>query len=353
MAGSFPLSWLDGSGPDSGIVVSSRVRLARNVAGIRFCGRNGPDERDTVARLVEEAAGGLPQFRNSEWFQLDRLDPVTRKGLAESQQIPNALAVPVATSNAAAGAVLGVGDGVSILVNEEDHLRIQSLRSGMDMEAAWRAAVLADVGLGRRICFAFHPRFGYLTSCPTNVGTGLRASVLLHLPGLVRAGEFARMIAGIERIGLVCRGAEGEGSEARGGLFQISNQVTLGRDEGDLVALLDRVVREFVGHELAARERLRERKWVTLADELWRAWGTLRHARVLGEAELIVLVGEVRLGVGMGILPSVPVATLNRLLVLGREAHLAGAIGTSLGDEMLTVHRATLTRRLLEQELGQ
>ena len=206
-----------------------------------------------------------------------------------------------------------------------------------------------DHELGVRVSFAFHPEFGYLTACPTNVGTGLRASVLIHLPALVLTKEISKVLQGLAQVGLTYRGLFGEGSDALGHLFQLSNQTTLGKSEPELLDHLGRMVRQVMEYEERARGVLRRDAAAALEDRVWRAWAVLRHARTLSFEETVNLLSGVRLGVGLQILPDVPLYTLNRLLVLAQTAHVAQAAGVSLDDEALPEHRAGFVRRMFEE----
>jgi protein arginine kinase len=235
------------------------------------------------------------------------------------------------------------------MLNEEDHLRLQGLRSGFDLDATYAVIDRIDAELGRRISFAFHPQFGYLTACPTNVGTGLRASVLIHLPALEWTQEITKVLQGLAQVGLTYRGLFGEGSAAIGSLFQLSNQVTLGKSEPELLEHLARMVRQVLEYEERARDALRRDAGPALDDRVWRAWGTLRHARALQFDELATLLSAVRLGVGMRLLPSLAPRLLNRLLVQGQDAHLARHAEVGWEDVSLPQHRATLVRSMFEE----
>jgi protein arginine kinase len=344
------LPWLDATGPDSGLVLSTRIRLARNLAAVPFWGRNTPTDREMVLNAVREAAESAPDLSDTTLLRLDALPRTSRLWLHEHQLVSRDLAGVDATGSVRSGAALLVGDTASVMLNEEDHLRLQAFRSGFALDAAYANADRFDEALGLRVSFAFHPEFGYLTSCPTNVGTGLRASVLIHLPGLVLTKEIAKVLQGLAQVGLTYRGLYGEGSEVLGNLFQLSNQTTLGKSEGELLDHLGQLVRQVIDYEERAREVLRRDAPHALEDKVWRAYGLLRHARALSFDEALNLLSGVRLGVSMGLLPAVPLRTLNRLLVTAQAAHVARDAGVELDDEMLSIHRATLLRRLLGDE---
>ncbi|MEO5799273.1 MAG: ATP--guanido phosphotransferase [Gemmatimonadales bacterium] len=344
------LPWLAASGPWADLVVSTRVRLARNLVGVGFRGRNSEADREGVLEQVQAAAADAPSLAGATLHRLDPLPLEGRQWLQERQLVSRELAGLDPGGRATGGGAVLVAGAVAVMLNEEDHLRMQGLRSGFALDEALADAERADGELGARLSFAFHPEFGYLTACPTNVGTGLRASVLIHLPGLVLTREIAKVLQGLAQVGLTYRGLYGEGSAVLGNLFQLSNQTTLGKSESELLDHLGRLVRQVMECEIQARDVLRRDAAAVLDDQVWRAWGVLSHARAVTFDELVELLSGVRLGVSLGILPPLPLGTMNRLLVLAQSAHLARAAGTSLEDEALAVHRATLVRRLLADE---
>lgn len=344
------LPWLLPAEAGNGLVLSTRIRLARNFVGQRFPGRNSATDRERILRQVEAAAAECKGLAEGTWHLVDQLPRQTRCWLHERQVVSRELVGLRAGAEVASGAAVVVAGSAAVMVNEEDHLRIQSLQPGFALDRAWEVAGEVDEALGSRLSFAFHAEFGYLTSCPTNVGTGLRASVLIHLPALVLTKEIGRVLHGLAQVGLTHRGLYGEGSEVLGNLFQLSNQTTLGKSEAELLDHLGRLVGEVMGHELRARQVLARDAASLVEDRVWRAWGLLHHARVLSTEETLNLMSGVRLGVGMGILPGPSVGMLNRLLVLAQDAHVARAAGTGLEDEALPMHRATVVRRWLEED---
>ncbi|MFI5239668.1 MAG: ATP--guanido phosphotransferase, partial [Gemmatimonadales bacterium] len=259
------------------------------------------------------------------------------------------LAALDAHSQPRSGAAVHVGRDFAIMVNEEDHLRIQALRSGLDLERAFADARDIDIELGQRVPFAYHREFGFLTACPTNVGTGLRASVLVHLPALVLTKEIGRVLVGLQQVGLTYRGLYGEGSEVIGNLFQISNQTTLGKSEQDLLDYLQDIVRHVIEKELEARKVLVRDAEYILEDKLWRAYGTLRYARSLSFEEAMNLLSGVRLAAGLKLIEGLSVYILNELLVFTQSAHLAQREGRVLTEDEASVVRATFVRETLER----
>jgi protein arginine kinase len=239
-----------------------------------------------------------------------------------------------------------------VMLNEEDHLRIQGLHSGFALDETYAEVDRLDAELGQRLAFAFHPEFGYLTSCPTNVGTGLRASVLIHLPGLVLTKEINKVLHGLAQVGLTHRGLYGEGSEVVGQFFQLSNQTTLGSSERELLDHLGKMVRQVMDYEEQARQVLLRDAATVIEDKVWRAYGLLRYARSLSFEEAMNLLSPVRLGVGVGLIPDAAMYTLNKLLIYTQPAHLAVAEGIAPDDADLPFRRARFVRKVLESEVG-
>jgi protein arginine kinase len=346
------LRWLDASGKHSNIVLSTRIRLARNVEGYAFTGRARDGERLRVLSQVREALGSIPMLGHHASFRLDELAPTDRGLLHERHLVSKELAGLDVQHPVRTGAAVFLSDGVGVMVNEEDHLRLQVLQSGFSLQEAFARADRLDRDLGERVPYAFHPEFGFLTACPTNVGTGLRASVLIHLPGLVLTKEIGRVLAGLQQMGLTYRGLYGEGSEVVGNFFQISNQTTLGRSEEELLDLLVRVVGKVVESEEAARRVLLRDAGYIIEDKLWRAYGTLRYARSLSFDEAMNLLSGVRLAVGLKLMDGLSVYTLNKLLIFAQAAHLSAVEGRPLTEGETNLARARYVRTALEQEAG-
>jgi protein arginine kinase len=346
------MSWLEASGPGSHLVVSTRVRLARNLRPHRFATRTDAAERERILAEVLTAAAGTRGLGRAVRFRLDALELPDRQLLHERHLVSRELAAIEPGAKVRPGSALLVQDQASVMINEEDHLRLQALRSGFALEATWDLVATLDSELGQRLAFAFHPEFGYLTSCPTNVGTGLRASALVHLPGLVLTKEINKILQALTQVGLTFRGLYGEGSEVVGNLFQLSNQTTLGKSETELLDHLGKLVRQVMEHEERARQILLRDATTILEDKVWRAYGLLRYARALSFDETLNLLSGVRLGVGLGLLPNVGMYALNKLLVFTQPAHLTAAQGRALSEEEFPVRRAAYVRQILEEEVG-
>jgi protein arginine kinase len=342
--------WLDASGPNADIVISTRLRLARNVVGYAFTGRARDGERLRMLAQVKDALTQVPILDGSVLLRLDECGQLDRQLLHERHLVSKELAGLDAQHPLRTGAAVFLGEQVGVLVNEEDHLRLQAMRSGFDVPAAFAVASRMDQELGARVPFAFHKEFGFLTACPTNVGTGLRASVLIHLPGLVLTKEIGKVLAGLQQMGLTYRGLYGEGSEVVGNFFQLSNQTTLGRSEEELQDLLVRVVRHVIEREEEARRVLVRDAGYIIEDKLWRAYGTLRYARSLSFDEAMNFLSGVRLGVGLKLIPGLSVYTLNKLLIFAQSAHLSHAEGRTLTDSESNLARAKYVRQMLATE---
>jgi len=346
------VSWLDASGEHSDVVLSTRIRLARNVDGFAFTGRARDGERLRVLAQVRDAVREVPSLQRGVLVRVDELPSSDRLLLHERHLVSKELAGLDAQHPVRSGAALFLGDDVGVMINEEDHLRLQSLRSGFALRTAWAAVQQLDRELGSRVAFAFHPEFGFLTACPTNVGTGMRASVLIHLPGLVLTKEMSKVLASLQQMGLTYRGLYGEGSEVVGNFFQISNQTTLGKSEDELLGQLQDVVKKVIASEEEARRLLLRDAGYIIEDKVWRAYGTLRYARSLTFDEAMNYLSGVRLAVSLKLITGLSVYTLNKLLIFSQLAHLAHAEGRALTESEASQARARYVRETLAKEAG-
>src|SRR6059036_2523028 len=344
------MGWLHASGPNAHIVLSTRVRLARNLAGYPFSQRASDTDRAAILTRVQEAAATTERFQHATTYRLDELDRGDRQLLHERHLVSKELAGLDRDTRPRPGAAVVLESLIGVMVNEEDHLRLQAMVSGFALEDAYASLESVDSEFGRLLPFAFHGEFGYLTSCPTNAGTGLRASVLIHLPGLVLTKEIGKVLQGLTQVGLTFRGLYGEGSEVVGNFFQLSNQTTLGKSEEELLDHLGKIVRQVIEYETQAREMLLQKASDEVGDKTWRAYGLLKYARSLTFEETMNLLSGVRLGVGLNLIPGLSVYTLNKLLIFTQPAHLAALEGRPGGDPELPTVRATYVRRVLETE---
>ncbi len=347
----YGLGWLDASGPSSDIVLSTRVRLARNLQGHAFGPRSRVNDREAVLGRVRSVMGNAAFLSGATLWELADVVPRTQRILLERRLVSeDLLGGKGGTPPRGAAVLLSGTDPMSVMVNEEDHLRLQSLLSGLRLQEAWDLVDRLDEELGAELPLAYHHEFGFLTSCPTNVGTGLRASVLMHLPGLVLTKEIGQVLKGLNQVGLTFRGLYGEGSEVVGNFFQVSNQTTLGKTEEDLVDHLDRIVRQVIQYEEQARQVLMKEAASVTEDKIWRAYGLLRHARALPFEELVNLLSGVRLGSGLKLLPDLRVYTLNKIMIYSQAAHLEQAAGRDLPPPECDTHRASYVRQILAKE---
>lgn len=338
--------WMDGTGPDADIVLSSRVRLARNLEGVPFPHLLDAEQAMEVLQAAQRAAGELNKMGllgPVAYVPLAEVTPVERQVLVEKHLISPAQAKDVQHK----AVILSQDEGVSIMINEEDHLRIQCLLPGQQLQDAWTLASRLDDALEQVMSFAFSDLRGYLTACPTNVGTGLRASVMMHLPALVLTNQAARALNSVGQLGLAVRGLYGEGTEAIGNIFQISNQITLGRTEEEIIDHLAAVVAKIIGHERQAREALGREARDQVEDKVSRALGVLSSARIMTSDEAMRLLSDVRLGINLGILTKVPLQVMNQLLVMSRPAYLQHIAGRDLSPFERDLQRAALIRSKL------
>ncbi len=344
------LQWLEASGDYADIVLSTRVRIARNLQGHAFGPRARVNDREAVLKRFRGSIGKLEALRDGTLLQMPDVAARLRRILYERRLVTRDLLGEDGEDPANGTAVhFSRRAPLSVLVNEEDHLRVQSLVSGLRIREAWHLVDQLDEELGRDLPFAYHHDFGFLTSCPTNVGSGLRASVFMHLPGLVLTDEMKPALRALGELGLTVRGLYGEGSEVVGQFFQVSNQTTLGRSEEDLIDHLDSVVRKIIQDELKARQLLRGAGGVT-EDRIWRAYGILRYARSLTFDEMMNYLSSVRLGMSLKLLPKLRVYSLNKMMVFTQPAHLEQAAGRELSTEESDAHRASYVRRVLANE---
>ncbi|MEX2527377.1 MAG: protein arginine kinase [Gemmatimonadota bacterium] len=344
------LAWLDGSGEHADIVLSTRVRLARNLQGHAFGPRARVNDREAVFRETQGVLPRIQLLEDAVMQPLGELSPRTRKLLLERRLVSGELVGNGDGPGRGTAVVVSPSHPLNVMVNEEDHLRLQALLSGLRLQEAWGLVDRLDEELGQELPFAYHHEFGFLTSCPTNVGTGLRASVLLHLPGLVLTKEIGKVLEGLTQVGLTFRGLYGEGSEVVGNFFQLSNQTTLGKSEEELVDHLDRLVRQVIQYETQARQVLLRDASQVAEDKIWRAYGLLRFARSLSFEELMNLLSGVRLGASLKLLPGLRVYSLNKIMIFTQAAHLEEAAGKELSPSESDLHRAAFVRRILSTE---
>lgn len=338
--------WLTGEGPERHIVVSSRVRLARNLSNIPFPGWAKKSERVEVLQHIRSAVEGLPEMANAFVANLESLSPLEKQLLVERHLISR----EHAAKGVGSAVVINPEQTLSMMINEEDHLRMQAILNGFQLAEVYELISKADEELEEQLDFAFSDDLGYLTACPTNVGTGMRASAMLHLPGLVMCDQINKIINSVNKIGLVVRGLHGEGTEAMGNLFQVSNQTTLGESEEKIISRLNKVIAQIVEHERNARQSLAESRPVTLLDQIGRAFGILGHAHSMASKEALNLLSLVKLGIDLGLFPEAARAGVDELFIETQPAHLQKGTQTKkLSAEERDTLRASQIRAKLQQ----
>jgi len=366
--------WMGGSGPDRDVIISTRVRLARNVSGHAFCGQAQEAELKQIAATVENALVDMSRYngsplKNASIIRLRNLDPIELEFLVERHLISRDLA----ERNASGEVIVGEKELVSIMLNEEDHIRLQVINPGLQLTQSWEMVSVIDDELSRRIDYAFSTDWGYLTACPTNVGTGLRISVMFHIPALAATKEGNRILSSISDMGYAVRGMYGEGSQAIGAFYQISNETTLGQSEEEIIERIRSIARQLVDREREERGLLIEKNGIELEDKIFRSYGTLINARLISSREALDLLSWVGLGVNIGILPEEGWGDTGKgrrgegergvfgedekerirgkiaqLLVLIRPAHLQKYEGRKLNILARDITRAAVIRALIK-----
>lgn len=340
-----PASFL-GSASGDGIAVSSRIRLSRNLAAMPFPAASEKEGAERVIREVSIACGSSKSMKESLFFEMSKLDELERLFLLERRLASNELIKSPIPS-----ALVTANDGrSSVMINEEDHLRIQSIEPGFNLEQCWKNVNLLDDELASQIEFAWSEELGYLTECPTNVGTGMRASVMLHLPGLVMTDQIDATVNGIRKLSMAVRGIYGEGSDNSGRLFQVSNQITLGESEEAIIEQLSAVIRQLIEYERRARRALLERDRFALLDHVGRAYGLLQNSYKLSVSEAVEALSALRLGVDLGLFKNLQINTINELFLELNPGHLQMRSSLALPEAEQAVLRAKLFRSKLREK---
>ena len=342
-------AWFDNSGPENDVVISTRIRVARNIEGYKFPGRASPKEKMKIFNEAASVIKSVPRKLFGDGFEVvnfGRLRKLEQQFLIEER----IASVDLLRGEGERGVACDPSRRVSVMINEEDHLRLQGMDSGFHSFDIWEILDLLDDYVGGRLKFAYSGRIGFLTSCPTNSGTGLRISYLLHLPGLVLTKAIDAVLHGASQMGIGARGFFGEYSEVVGNYFQLSNQASLGAGERDFIDSTAKVIREVIGHERKSRERLMADARLELSDKVFRALGILQNARTLTFNELLSLTSALRIGVECGICDGLTVDEINKMITICMPAHLH--IHRSLEDAQkdLDVSRADLVRDLLTKK---
>jgi len=343
-------NWIKNKGSKDDIILSSRIRLARNLKMLPFPRQSNKQQLDKVVDIIKdilldkelEIAGDKYKFN---YIEMEKLSPVKKMMYVEKN-----LSSPHFVKNDGYGKILfyDQDEKISIMVNEEDHLRIQILLPGLQIKKAWRIADQLDDILERDTEFAFSKDWGYLSACPTNVGTGLRSSVMVHLPGLNLSNNINRLFEVVGKLGLTVRGIYGEGSESAGNIYQISNQITLGSKEEDIIENLESVTKQVITQEKNARNKLFKEREVFIKDKILRSYGKLKYAYSISTSEAMELLSYVKLGMEMGVINEIDSLLLKRLFILIRPAHLQSLIG----EEVDSIKRDLKRAELIQTELN-
>jgi len=335
--------WIDEEGPLNDIVISSRIRLARNLEEYPFPIALTSKKSKEVIKKINDAIveGNTVLKKDFSLVEMDKISDNDKQVLIEKHLISPSL---IEKPNKSA-VLLNKDESISIMINEEDHLRIQCLYPGFQLNEAWDLANKIDDVLEENMRYAFDEKIGYLTSCPTNVGTGIRASVMVHLPALSITRYIDRILQAVSQIGLTVRGLYGEGTEAEGNIYQISNQVTLGRTEEEIIDTLKEVTRQIINKERDARTTLLSNNRIKLEDKICRSFGILSNARILTSKEALALMSDIRLGIDLGIIKNIDIKIINNLMVDIQPGILQKIHGRSLSASERDVERANLIRK--------
>ncbi len=340
--------WLRGGGPESDIVISSRIRLARNLADFPFISRATTQDRARIEKILHERVVAIAAHTDLLYVNVSQLEKVDRQFLVERHLISR----EHAEGQGARAVAIDSLEKFSLMINEEDHLRIQAMQSGLDLNGVWDQINRIDDVIEEKVAYAFHDRLGYLTACPTNVGTGMRVSVMLHLPALVITRQIDKVFRSLQKISLAVRGLYGEGSQAMGDFYQISNQITLGRTESELIRQVSDIVPVIIDYERQAREFLIKESQESLHDRVSRAYGILRTAQTITSEETMHLLSSVRMGVNLGLIHDLDIEAINELFIRTQPAHLQKITGGELDTTDRNIERARFLRRYLNKEDG-
>ncbi|NBI30317.1 protein arginine kinase [Chengkuizengella sp. YPA3-1-1] len=334
--------WMKGEGADSDIVISSRIRLARNLTQYSFPMLSTNQQSEEVLEKVSDVVHDedLKMISNFERIPLSEMNSLESKVLVEKHLIsPN-----LAEESRNGAVILSENESISIMINEEDHIRIQCLFPGFQINEAWELANQIDDIFEAKLNYAFDEKRGYLTSCPTNVGTGIRASVMLHLPALVLTQQINRILTAVSQVGLAVRGLYGEGSDSLGNLFQISNQITLGQSESEIIHNLYSVVKQIIEHERTARAKMLSESKTFLLDRVNRSYGILSYAQIMDSNEAAQRLSDVRLGIDLGLISNVSANVLNELMIMTQPGFLQQYASKKLSPDERDVLRAEMIR---------
>ena len=335
--------WLKGTGSYSNIVMSSRVRLARNLSLKPFPNKARKKELTDILDIIERAMREINFFKSGILLRIAELDNVDKQFLIERHLMSH----EHAANPEGKALVVSEEESLSVMINEEDHLRIQVMQSGLNLDESWKVANSMDDSLSEKLDFAYSIHWGYLTACPTNTGTAMRGSIMLHLPALVMTKQINKVLTAVSKLSFASRGFYGEGTQASGNFYQISNQVSLGHNEGDVLGNINGLIRQIIEQEEQARQALLLQNRSMLEDKIFRSWGVLKTAHIISSQETIELLSMVRLGVDVGIVKDVDRKAINELFIMIQPAHLQKLEGKKLSASERDAKRASLIRQKL------
>jgi len=335
--------WLKGTGPNSDVVISSRIRLARNLNKFPFPHWAGKAQLNEVVDKTSQAMLKIEPLKKAALWTLADLDNIDKQFLVER----HLMSIEHTQKTEQKAVLVNAEENIAVMINEEDHLRIQLMQSGFNLFEAWNIINGIDDALAKLLDYAFLPDFGYLTACPTNTGTGMRGSVMLHLPALVMSRQIERVLAAIAKLSFTTRGLYGEGTQASGNFFQISNQVSLGHSETEIIENLNSLIRQIIEQETQAREIMLAKSKDVLEDRINRSLGILKSARIITSQETIELLSMVRLGSDLGMIKDIGRPTINELFIITQPAHLQKLENKKLSSPERDLARAELIRKKL------
>lgn len=339
--------WYINKGPDSDVVISSRVRLARNFRKYPFPHKTTPEQQRQIIEETRNALFNGNQMMADTFSYIDftNLDAVEKVVLVEKHIVSKELL----ETNRNSGVLLSNDERISIMINEEDHLRIQCLATGMQLSEAWEVCNNLDDLLSESIDFSWDENIGYLTSCPTNIGTAIRASVMMHLPALTMTGYIRPVLEALGKLGIAVRGMYGENTEASGNMFQLSNQITLGKSEEDILLSIKNITMQIIEQERSLRQQLMSQNRYQLEDRIFRSYGILKHSRIISTEECLKLLSDLRLGVDLGIIDDISIENINELMLQVQPGNLQKREGKVLKANERDIVRAKLVRETLNK----
>lgn len=340
--------WLKSTGPNSDIVISSRIRLARNFDKVSFPHWANKKQSEEVFNLVTEAIAKIDCLKDTTVFKLALLDSLDKQFLVER----HLMSLEHAQKSDSRGIAIDNEEIISIMINEEDHIRMQVMQSGFNLSEAWRIIDMIDDSLSKELPIAFASDWGYLTACPTNTGTGMRGSVMLHLPALVMVRQIERVLAAISKLSFTTRGLYGEGTQAMGNFFQISNQVSLGHSEEEIIENINGLIRQIIEQENQARELMVCKNKAMLEDRINRSFGVLKSAHIISSQETIELLSMVRMGSDLGMIKGIDRRSINELFIITQPAHLQKLEKNKISAQERDVKRAEIIRERLKNKDG-